>query len=45
MIGGALLLPLLLDRVLALGSRFARKPLPQWIWADARAELPGLSSP
>ncbi|TNC74166.1 FtsX-like permease family protein [Rubellimicrobium roseum] len=43
MIGGALLLPLLLDRVLALGSRFAREALPQWIWADSRAELPGLS--
>ncbi len=43
MIGGALLLPLLLDRVLALGSRWARRPLPQWLWADARAELPGLS--
>ncbi|TNC48309.1 FtsX-like permease family protein [Rubellimicrobium rubrum] len=43
MIGGALLLPLLLDRVLALGQRFARQPLPQWIWADSRAELPGLS--
>ncbi|MBP1806557.1 FtsX-like permease family protein [Rubellimicrobium aerolatum] len=43
MIGGALLLPLLLDRVLALGQHLARNPLPQWIWADARSELPGLS--
>lgn len=43
MIGGALLLPLLLDRTLALGARLARRPLPQWLWADARAELPGLS--
>jgi putative ABC transport system permease protein len=43
MIGGALLLPFLLDRVLAGGSRLAKRPLPQWVWADARAELPGLS--
>lgn len=43
MIGGALLLPLLLDRLLALGARLARRPLPQWLWADARAELPGLT--
>jgi putative ABC transport system permease protein len=43
MIGGALLLPLLLDRVLAGGASLAKRPLPQWLWADARAELPGLS--
>ncbi|WP_342670803.1 FtsX-like permease family protein [Rubellimicrobium mesophilum] len=43
MIGGALLLPLLLDRVLSLGQRLAREALPQWVWADTRAELPGLS--
>jgi putative ABC transport system permease protein len=43
MLGGALLLPLLLDRLLGLGRRLARGPLADWAWADARAELPGLS--
>ena len=43
MIGGALLLPLLLDRVLSLGARLSRRALPRFAWADARAELPGLS--
>lgn len=43
MIGGALLLPLALDLVLRGGEHLSRKPLPRWLWADARAELPGLS--
>jgi putative ABC transport system permease protein len=43
MVGAALLLPLLLDRVMALGQRLARRPLARWAWADGRAELPGLS--
>nr|WP_243730868.1 FtsX-like permease family protein [Rubellimicrobium sp. CFH 75288] len=43
MVGGALLLPLLLDGALRLGERLARGPLARWAWADARAELPGLS--
>ncbi|EPX85834.1 ABC-type antimicrobial peptide transport system, permease component [Rubellimicrobium thermophilum DSM 16684] len=43
MVGAALLLPLLLDRILSAGHRLARHPLARWAWADARTELPGLS--
>jgi putative ABC transport system permease protein len=43
LIGAALALPLVLDRVLALIQRFARGPISQWFWADTRQQLPGLS--
>lgn len=43
LIGGALLLPLLLDRMLAIADRRARNPLAEWFWADTRQQLPGLS--
>lgn len=43
MLGTALILPALLDLVLALIQRGARAPVTQWIWADMRAQLPGLS--
>ncbi|MBI6630474.1 FtsX-like permease family protein [Pontibaca salina] len=43
MLGAALLLPALLDLVLALIQRRTRAPVAQWIWADMRAQLPGLS--
>ena len=43
LIGGALALPPLLDRLLALAASLARGPVTQWFWADARAGLPGLS--
>jgi putative ABC transport system permease protein len=43
LIGAALALPLLLDRLLALGEGRARGPLSAWFWADTRQQLPGLS--
>lgn len=43
LIGAALALPYLLDRVLTLGQAMARGVLPQWFWADTRQQLPGLS--
>ncbi len=41
--GAALLLPLLLSFALSVGAKQARGPISQWIWADMRAQLPGLS--
>ncbi|WP_299889809.1 ABC transporter permease [uncultured Ruegeria sp.] len=41
--GAALLLPLSLSGVLALFARRAQGPVAQWVWADMRAQLPGLS--
>ena len=43
LIGGALLLPPILARVLAQGQAMARGPLAEWFWADTRQQLPGLS--
>ncbi len=43
LIAAALLLPLTLDLVLRLWARLARHVVPQWFWADTRAQLPGLS--
>ena len=43
LIGAALALPLVLDRALRAGQRFARRVTPQWFWADTRQQLPGLS--
>jgi putative ABC transport system permease protein len=43
LIGAALALPLVLDRMLALGARLATGALTQWFWADSRQQLPGLS--
>ena len=43
LIGAALALPLVLDRVLATLSRLARSQTAQWFWADTRQQLPGLS--
>ncbi|MDP5216230.1 ABC transporter permease [Ruegeria sp. 2205SS24-7] len=43
LMGAALLLPPILSLALRLGERFARGPLEEWIWADMRAQLPGLS--
>ena len=42
LIGAALALPLVLDRVLALGQRMAKGVTAQWFWADTRQQLPGL---
>jgi putative ABC transport system permease protein len=43
MLGTALLLPFCLWHILQAGQRLTRHPLGHWLWADARAQLPGLS--
>lgn len=43
LIGAALVLPSLLAGLLALGARTARGPTAEWLWADARQGLGGLS--
>ncbi|MFA8442060.1 FtsX-like permease family protein [Yoonia sp.] len=43
LIGAALALPLVLDRILAGASRGAKSVTAQWFWADTRQQLPGLS--
>jgi len=43
LIGGALALPPILAWLLRRAAGLARGPVAQWIWADARAGLPGLS--
>ncbi|WP_171177401.1 FtsX-like permease family protein [Ruegeria sp. HKCCD8929] len=43
LMGAALLLPPLLSLILRLCAERARCPLAQWVWADMRAQLPGLS--
>ena len=41
--GTALTLPMLLSAILNLFVQRAHDPLAQWVWADMRAQLPGLS--
>ncbi|MEM8537296.1 MAG: FtsX-like permease family protein, partial [Pseudomonadota bacterium] len=43
LLGAALALPVILDRVLAFGSGLARSATGQWFWSDTRQQLPGLS--
>ncbi len=43
LIGAALALPLILDRVLAVAARLSSGVRAQWFWADTRQQLPGLS--
>lgn len=43
LIGAALALPLILDRILAAGEARARSVKAQWFWADTRQQLPGLT--
>jgi len=43
MLGAALMLPFALGRILRFGQRRARGAVAQWVWADMRAGLPGLS--
>ncbi len=43
LLGAALALPVLLEVVLRIGERSARRPLVMWLWADSRQQLPGLS--
>ncbi|MBU2358965.1 MAG: ABC transporter permease, partial [Alphaproteobacteria bacterium] len=42
LIGAALALPLILDRVLAVAEGLAQEVRAQWFWADTRQQLPGL---
>ena len=41
--GAALVLPAFLSALLTILAQRARGPLAQWVWADMRAQLPGLS--
>ncbi|WP_420587043.1 FtsX-like permease family protein [Ruegeria sp.] len=41
--GTALILPFLLAQALTFFQSQARGPVAQWVWADMRAQLPGLS--
>ena len=43
LVGAALALPAVLDRVLALGASRAKSVMSEWFWADTRQQLPGLS--
>jgi len=43
LLAAALALPAVLSASLALGAALARRPVPQWFWADTRQQLPGLS--
>ncbi|WP_373357090.1 FtsX-like permease family protein [Pseudoroseicyclus sp. CXY001] len=43
LLGAALILPAVLALILKLGEAAARRPLAQWVWADSRQQLPGLS--
>ena len=43
MLGTALTLPAGLSLLLDLGARRARSVTAQWVWADTKAQLPGLS--
>jgi putative ABC transport system permease protein len=43
LLGAALILPAILEGVLRLGERSARRPLAEWFWADSRQQLSGLS--
>src|SRR5665811_561069 len=43
LLGAALGLPSILELVLSLGQRSARRALAIWFWADTRQQLSGLS--
>lgn len=43
LLGSALLLPAALGLVVRGAARLARGPVTEWVWADMRAQLPGLS--
>ena len=43
LLGAALFLPYVLNLVLKLGSRIGNTPLSEWVWADTRQQVPGLS--
>lgn len=43
LLGAALLLPAVLIAGLKLGARTARSAMAEWVWADMRQQVPGLS--
>ncbi|MEX3011449.1 FtsX-like permease family protein [Hoeflea sp. TYP-13] len=43
LLGAAMLLPALLILALRLGARTARSAIAEWVWADMRQQVPGLS--
>ncbi|MBY6138346.1 FtsX-like permease family protein [Leisingera daeponensis] len=43
MLGAALMLPLLISAGLSLGGRLAEGAFAEWLWADTKAQLPGMS--
>jgi len=43
MLGSALLLPVMLAGLLRIVQARARSPLTEWVWADMRIQLPGVS--
>ncbi len=43
LMGAALMLPVVLNKVLSLAASRARAPLARWFWADGRQQLRGLS--
>jgi putative ABC transport system permease protein len=43
LLAAALALPAVLAAALAVGARTARGPIAEWLWADARQQLSGLS--
>lgn len=43
LLGAALALPAMLMAVLKLGARSARSAMAEWVWADMRQQVPGLS--
>jgi putative ABC transport system permease protein len=43
LLAAALILPAILEGVLWVGERRARRPLAEWFWADSRQQLSGLS--
>ncbi|RAU18869.1 ABC transporter permease [Nitrincola tibetensis] len=42
-LSAALLMPVILDRLLSLCQRSAKSMITQWLWADARLQVPNLS--
>ena len=43
MVGAALLLPPILSLLLRVAARRVQDPVTEWVWADMRTQLPGLS--
>ena len=43
LLGAALVLPLILTVVLSICAKFSHSALGEWVWADMRAQIPGIS--